>query len=205
MKYFVDKNISILDSKALSFFKKSNALSLFRDIDIFIATYSPIDNTQQYNKLVFGIIKICKNHSVKLKYNNPLHYKELVIIEQNKPLTEKTLWGGVSLKKVDVEKDFVQKLLVVNQYGILGFEIHKRKHEKLKVLEGIVIVLYSNHKKIGWKNGLLNIQIGLPESKFEFVPNDEHGIIALTNAVIEETSTNHLDDLVYVFRSKQIN
>jgi hypothetical protein len=31
------------------------------------------------------------------------------------------------------------------------------------------------------------------------MPYDEHGILALTDCVIEEKSDNHLDDLVFVY------
>lgn len=129
----------------------------------------------------------------------PIYNKEIIPISKPARLTERTAWGGVALKKVDVEKDYIQKLLVINAYGLLGFEIHKLKHEQLKILEGVCLVLYSNHADPNWKQGEVRVRLGVPGDKFEFLPKDEHGIIALTNSVIEETSTNQLDDLTYIF------
>jgi len=130
---------------------------------------------------------------------------EVIPISKSAPLTEKTAWGGVALKKVDVEKNYIRKLLVIAKHGVLGFEIHKLKHEKLKILEGVCIVLFSNHANSNWKQGKISVELGATGDKFEFLPNDEHGIIALTNCVIEERSTNHLDDLVYIFKASQVS
>lgn len=160
--------------------------------------------TDEYNNILKNIIVIIKKHPVS-GVQSPLHNQELPVIKQHKPLTEETAWGGVALKKVDVEKDFIQKLLVINRYGILGFEIHKEKYEKLKVLEGIVLLLYSNHKNPLWKEGVVSMTISAPNDTGDLPPYDEHGMIALTNCVVEETSTNHLDDLVFIFESSQVD
>ena len=84
----------------------------------------------------------------------------------------------------------------------MGFEYHKLKHEKLKILEGKCVLFYSNHKSKGWEKGQICYKLAKPYDKFEFCPYDEHGIIALKNSVIEETSTNDLDDLVFVYTLK---
>lgn len=162
-----------------------------------------IKNTAEYNLILRKIITIMKRYKLP-KVNNLIHKREIKEIFRSAPLSEKTVWGGVTLKKVDVEKDFIQKLLVVNKLGILGFEIHNFKHEKLRILEGVCLVLYSNHHHNDWKKGRVSIKLGFINDKFEFYPKDEHGIIALTDCVIEETSTNHLDDLVYIFPSQQV-
>ena len=173
-----------------------------REVNSYVKTIKSIATTSQYDNIVKKLISLFKNKSLdSAKFT--LFYKEKVAISKSKPLTEKTPWGGVALKKVDVGKNYIRKLLVIKKHGVLGFEIHKLKHEKLKIVEGTCIVLYSSHSKPGWKPGKVSVKIASTGDKFEFLPNDEHGIIALTNCVIEETSTNHLDDLVYIFKAEQ--
>ncbi len=158
----------------------------------------------EYQKILEKLIAIIKKTKTS-KAKDYLYQKEIEPIKKHKPLTEPTDWGGVTLKKVDVSRDFIQKLLVIGKYGILGFEIHKKKLENLKVLEGECLVFYSNHKSPAWKKGKVTVKLASRGAKFTFQPYDEHGIIALTNCVVEETSTNHLDDLTYIFKSQQVN
>lgn len=161
-----------------------------------------VKSGQEYNHTLEKIIKIIQKFS--LKQATKLFYKEIQLVNKDDPLSEKTAWGGVNLKKIDVEKDYINKLLVIKKYGILGFEIHKVKLEELKILEGICLILYSNHESKGWVKGEITVKLVSNGDKFKFLPYDEHGIVALTNCVIEEQSTNHLDDLVYIFNSDQI-
>ncbi|MBU1499648.1 hypothetical protein KKE48_02160, partial [Patescibacteria group bacterium] len=125
-------------------------------------------------RLIIGLSK------KKYKYNlkTPLFNQEIKLIKAKKPLSEATAWGGVNLKKVDVAKNYIKKLLVIRKYGILGYEYHKKKIERLKILEGYCLV---------------NFKLAKPGDKFKYVPGEEHGVVALTNCVIEEQSTNNLD------------
>ena len=163
-----------------------------------------LNTKEDYQHFLVSIILADKQNPQSASNPSKLFKDELIQINKGKPLTEKTQWGGVSLKKVDVARDFIQKLLVINTYGILGFEIHKYKLEKLKILEGTCLVLYSNHKANEWKKGRVKIDLAKKGDKFEFQPNDEHGIIALTECIIEETSTNHLDDSIFIFKADQV-
>lgn len=160
---------------------------------------SSFSSQEEYARIVSGMLSLIREHPMSID-GTELHSKEIGPIQKGVALTEKTLWGGVSLKNVDVAKDFIRKLLVVNGLGVLGFEYHDLKLEKLKVLEGYPLVIFSNHSSKGWKEGKLSWKISAPGDRFTFLPSDEHGIIALTNSVIEETSTNHLDDLRFIYR-----
>ncbi len=162
-----------------------------------------ISSEKEYNKLLQQIIALAKKYPLHKKQGS-LFTKALKEGTKNYPLAEPTVWGGVSLKEVNVEKDYIRKLLVVKQYGILGFEIHKEKLEKLHVLEGICLLISSQHSKEGFKQGVVNISLGEKGSKVVLEPGDEHGIIVLTDCVIEEQSTNHLTDLVYIFNTSQV-
>lgn len=177
---------------------------ILKKLTSYIKTLQPVSRTVQYNSVIKKIVSLTKNIEILPKAKFPIYDKEIIPISKSVPLTEKTPWGGVSLKKIDVEKNYIRKLLVIAKHGVLGFEIHKLKHERLKILEGVCIVLYSNHANPNWKKGKISVKLGVPRGKFEFLPNDEHGIIALTKCVIEETSTNHLDDLVYIFPALQV-
>ena len=163
----------------------------------------PIASEKGYNTLLAKIIGLAKKQSLQ-KTQGALFAKEMEQATSNYPLSEPTDWGGVPLKEVNVDKDYIRKLLVVKQYGILGFEIHKEKLEKLKVLEGICLLISSQHNKKGWQKGQVSIALGKKGDKVILQPGDEHGIIALTNCVIEEESTNHLTDLTYIFKFAQI-
>lgn len=198
MNYFLDAS-NLLTRRAKRYFRKDN--QAFLELANYFKTIRSINSTAQYNNILQKIVSSAKNGKPLPIKNFPIYEKEILPISKSAPLTEKTAWGGVSLKKVDVEKNYIRKLLVIGRYGVLGFEIHKLKHERLKILEGACIVLYSNHGSRNWEPGKITVKLGVPGDKFEFLPNDEHGIIALSNAVIEERSTNHLDDLVYIFKA----
>ncbi len=167
-----------------------------RELKGLITKTKTINSEIEFKKFINAILKIVNNQ--KFKFANSKKFREEIdLISKNEVLVEQTPWGGVTLKKVDVEKDYIQKLLIIKNNGVLGFEIHNEKLEKLKIIEGIFLVLYVSHKK---DKNVINLKIGTTNSKFTFYPKDEHGIIALTNGIIQETSTNHLDDLVYTFK-----
>ena len=187
MKYFLDK--------------KSNVK--IPTITKLVAGAKDFRSKSDYQEFLENIIKALKQTSRKTKKTS-IFPKEIIPIENNKPLTEKTSWGGACLKNVDVEKDFIRKLLVIRKHGILGFEIHRKKLEKLQILGGECFVLYSNHKSKNWQKGKISLTYAAPNDRFEFSPMDEHGIVAITDCVIEETSTNHLDDLTYIFKADQV-
>ena len=194
MSYFLDANG----------FVSKNTDPIFKKLAAYIKTVKSITTTDQYNTFIKKVILIFRDSKILPSTKFPIYEKEIVQISKSVPLTEKTPWGGVVLKNVDVDKDYIRKLLVIGKHGVLGFEIHKLKHERLKIIEGVCIVLYSNHANAKWKEGKISVKVGVPGDRFEFLPNDEHGIIALTNMVIEEKSTNHLDDLVYIFAASQV-
>ena len=157
----------------------------------------PVNSEPEYNLLLKKVIALAKKQ-YHFKLKTPLFNQEIKLIKQKLALSEPTVWGGVNLKLVDVAKNKIRKLLVIKKYGILGFEVHKAKIEKLNILEGKCLMIHSQGKnKIG-------VNLVKPGDKFKFLPGDEHGVIALTNCVIEEQSTNHLDDLIFIYNSQQI-
>lgn len=189
-----------LDEK--SFQKNTSTRALYARLHTAVKQRS-ITTPTAYNAFLKDIIKTLRNNQGKSK-KMALFEKEVKDLTIHSPLIEITPWGGVCIKKVDTAKNFVQKLLIVREYGILGFEIHNKKLERLHILEGNCLLISSQHAKKNWKRGQVVISLGQKGDKAVLQPEDEHGIIALTNCVIEETSTNNLDDLVFIFPSKQV-
>lgn len=174
------------------------------DLTALLSSTPAIESEEAYNAMLFSMNEVIKKHDMLFQAPSPLYTKEIEPIKAKKALTEPTPWGGVSLKKVDVENDYIQKLLVIGKYGILGFEIHDYKHEHLNVLEGLCLFIHSVHNDSNWKEGVINVSLVKPKDTITLLPGDEHGMIALTDCVVEETSTNHLDDLIFIFNSNQI-
>jgi len=113
--------------------------------------------------------------------------------------------GLVFLNEILATIQIIGAVITILGVSILSFEIHEEKYEKLKVLEGIVIMLYSNHKNPDWKEGKVSATISASGDTGDLSPFDEHGMIALTDCVVEETSTNHLDDLIFIFSSSRVS
>lgn len=172
-----------------------------KDLQNYLEKNNEFASQSSYTALIQGIKSVIKKHSDLFTLETPFHAKEIDPIEKKRALTELTPWGGVSLKKVDVTRNYIRKLLVVNALGVLGFEYHDFKHERLKVLEGVCLLICSNHKNRGWKKGRVLITLSVQGDKAALLPYDEHGVIALSNWVIEEQSTNHLDDLIFIYTS----
>lgn len=201
MKYYIDPKNSLLTKKTAKAFKNH---SLKKSLDEICPEIKSLKNLNSFQKLVNRIVATAKSEKIPPTKIN-IHPKEISEIKKMKPLTEKTIWGGVSLKKVDVGENYIRKLLVINKFGILGFEFHKQKIENLKILEGYCLVIYSCHKAKTWEKGKIEIKLATVGDKFHFEPYDEHGIIALSDCTVEETSTNNLDDLFYIFKLSQSN
>src|SRR3972149_7298113 len=153
MNYFLDAAGFMPNRSKTRLTKDSN--NVFKELNSYIKTVKSISSTNQYNNIIKKIVSLVNNKILPSR-KFPIYDNEIIPISKSAPLTEKTPWGDVVLKNVDVDKNYIRKLLVVAKYGVLGFEIHKKKHEKLKILEGVCIVLYSNHAKSGWKSGKIN-------------------------------------------------
>lgn len=177
--------------------------SMLKALKKLLKNTGKINSEKEYNQLLVQIITLTKTYPLP-KNQGHLFRKELQEATRSYPLSEPTPWGGVPIKAVDVEKDYIRKLLVIKQYGILGFEIHKYKLEKLNILEGICLLIASQRSAKDWQKGQVSVALGKKGNKVVLEPGDEHGIIALTNCVIEEQSTNHLTDLSYIFESDQV-
>jgi mannose-6-phosphate isomerase-like protein (cupin superfamily) len=86
--------------------------------------------------------------------------------------------------------DYVGKLLFVRQGEALSLQYHEVKEETLRVLEGELELVTGTDVE-----HLESNLIG-PEIVFHLPPGTLHRMIAVTDCLLLEVSTNHLDDVV---------
>lgn len=184
--------------------KNPKVTMLLRQIQTLLASCGNVDDQKAYDALILNMQPVIVAAKKLLVSPDITFSDELEAILKDAPLTHKTVWGGVVYKFVDVKNNKIKKLLVVKAGGVLGFEYHKKKLEKLRVMEGSCLLFSSKHNKQGWKKGNVNVRFATVGATVTLQPGDEHGIVALSNCILRETSTNHLDDLEYVFSSPQL-
>lgn len=154
----------------------------------------PIHNKKEYTKFIKRVTRIISKHREELTIPNPIFKVEM----ENLPKDELNLvipaWGGVAPKVVDVKNEIRMKYLIVKQAlspsGVLGPEYHILKDEHLTILEGFVILIGSEPE--AWKNGQVTMTFAGPGDTCTLHPGNRHGIIALTNTVIQEDANNTL-------------
>ena len=87
-------------------------------------------------------------------------------------------------------KDYVGKILFVRQGEALSLQYHEVKEETLRVLEGTLDLVTGADVE-----HLENHRIG-PETVFHIPPGTLHRMVAVTDCLLLEVSTTHLDDVV---------
>lgn len=165
---------------------------------------NPSFSTQaEYDNVVAKLHELIKPITQKAGQAGELYAHDIHEITRKAPLTEPVVWGGITYQFVDIAGNKVKKNLVVGRGGTLGFEYHDFKHEQLDVFEGFCIFISSIHGSDGWQEGNVTLQLATKGDTITFLPKDEHGLIALTDCVVQETSTFHLEDLIFIFNSSQ--
>ncbi len=87
-------------------------------------------------------------------------------------------------------ENYVGKILFIRQGEALSLQYHEVKEETLRVLEGTLELVTGPDIK-----QLENHQIG-PETVFHVPPRTLHRMVAVTDCLLLEVSTTHLDDVV---------
>ena len=102
-----------------------------------------------------------------------------------KPWGKEVIWAET--------KDYVGKLLYINEGHKLSLQYHEEKEETILVVAGELEVLISGHGRMGISS--LKLSEG---DTYHVTPGTIHRFAASlgTNVVIAEVSTNHLDDVV---------
>jgi hypothetical protein len=177
--------------------------SLVRELSHFVNGTPAIHDEESYSAFLNSIAKIITGHQAALEMPTPLFDIEIQPILKGYEYRFQTQWGGV-VNKLLTSNDGawydVQKYLVIQQKGMLGLEYHEHKHEELQVKEGLCIGISSIHRSEDWKEGYVTLMLMKPGDACVMEPGDEHGLIALTNCVVEETATKDSGgDLYFVF------
>jgi len=173
------------------------------EIARFVDSSKPADSDETYTDFLTGITEIIKNYALQLTADTPIFQQRLARIGRHEQ-TIATNWGGVFFREASEAKNHVEKYLIVKQAidpsGVLGFEYHKRKKEKLQIEEGYVLLMQVDTP------GSIALTYAGQGKTCELQPPVGHGIIPLTNATILETSNYELDadDLLFIFKPKQV-
>jgi hypothetical protein len=179
-------------------------LDLFvRELTVFVDGTGTIHNAVEFNSFLKRAGGIIARHQAELELESPLFDREIQSIHEGWEFRFPTPWGGVANKDLSTSDDVyyaVRKYLVIQQKGMLGFECHENKLEELQVLEGLCIGISSIHGAPGWEKGCVALTFMKPGDRCVMEPGDEHGIIALTNCVVEEKAKNDTGgDLEFIF------
>ena len=86
--------------------------------------------------------------------------------------------------------DYVGKILFIRQGEALSLQYHEVKVETLRVLEGTLDLVTGTDVA-----HLETHRVG-PETVFHIPPGTLHRMVAFTDCLLLEVSTNHLDDVV---------
>ncbi len=164
------------------------------EVKIFINESLPIHNKQEYVKFIQGVTGIISRHSAELAIPTPRYDDEMRLLEDDELNLVIPAWGGVAPQEVSKKKQIREKLLIIRQAkspsGVLGMEHHTLKDEYLTVLEGYVILMGSQSDE--WDQGRVTLTFAGPGDTCALHPGNRHGIIAITNSVIEEHANNTL-------------
>lgn len=125
----------------------------------------------------------------------PLFKKHREIIAGGGSSVIPTGWGGVHV--LSYQHPEVEKFLVVDQGRFLAFEKHAEKTETLFGEEGVGVLVYRCELTTQLRSELIE-----PGWTRTLRPGQEHTIIALSNLVVRERSTDPLgmdQDLIFIF------
>lgn len=168
-------------------------------ITAFVDSSKPVDNDETYTAFLGGVTEIIKKYASRLTAETPIFHQRLPRIGHHEQ-TIATGWGGVFFTFASEADNRVEKYLIVQQAtdpsGVLGFEYHNRKVEKLRIEEGYALLMKAD------ASGVVSLTFVGPRDTCELQPPTAHGIIPLTNTAILETSNYELDaaDLLFIFR-----
>lgn len=162
-----------------------------------------VKSDETYTAFLGGITEFIKKYALQLTTETPIYDQRLPRIGRHEQ-TIKTGWGGVFFREASEANDHVEKYLIVKQAidpsGVLGFEYHEKKIEKLRVEEGYALLMKANSP------GNVSLTFAGPGDTCELQPPIAHGVIPLTNTTILEISNYELDadDLKFIFQPVKI-
>lgn len=84
-----------------------------------------------------------------------------------------------------VNEKYAGKIIEVDEGKRLSLQYHKKKHETMYLLEGLIRMIHNDNE--------LEIK---PGSSIEIKPGDRHRVTAIVKSRIVEVSTPELDDVI---------
>mgnify|MGYP003135702976 FL=1 len=102
-----------------------------------------------------------------------------------KPWGKEVIWAET--------KDYVGKLLYINEGHKLSLQYHEQKEETILVVSGTLEIIVSGHGR----RGISTLKLSEGDT-YHVTPGTVHRFAATcgTNVVLAEVSTNYLDDVV---------
>ena len=102
-----------------------------------------------------------------------------------KPWGKEVIWAET--------KDYVGKLLYINEGHKLSLQYHEQKEETILVISGTLEIIVSGHGR----RGISTLKLSEGDT-YHVTPGTVHRFAATcgTNVVLAEVSTNYLDDVV---------
>ena len=166
-----------------------------------------VGDEDAYKGFLDGVAGVILPHKDELIIPTPLFDKEMAELDRKGEFGFLTPWGGVLFydKHRDSKGYYTIKkdLVIRGPARVLGIvEFHNEKFEQLDFKEGYAIAI-SSDKRDG---RLMNMVLAKPGTHVVLDPMYYHGIITLTNCVVEENATKDTGtDLHYVFSPYQPN
>lgn len=136
---------------------------------------------------------------MRIDLPTPMFRKHRAVIAAGGDSVIPTSWGGVHV--LSYEHPEVEKFLVVDQGRFLAFEKHAEKVETLFGEEGLGVLVYTCEV-----TGVLRAETIEPGWTRTLQPGQEHTIIALSNLLVRERSTDPRgmdQDLIFIFTPNQ--
>ncbi|MFH1503105.1 MAG: cupin domain-containing protein [Candidatus Diapherotrites archaeon] len=111
------------------------------------------------------------------------------------PCTVKKPWGKevwLELWEDSNGRGYCYKRIYINKGEKTSFQYHERKIETNYIIEGKAEVWLENEK------GKIEKRLMKADDSFTVVPPRKHRVIALTDIILQEVSTPHVDDVIRV-------
>lgn len=182
--------------------------ALVAELTEFINSTQQISFAAEFNAMLRGVAEIIDKHQEVPTLPTPIFDKGMTPEKRKSEFGFNVPWGRVTPKDLHTEDDDhydVRKFLIIQQKGMLGFEYHKKKHEELLVKEGLCIGISSTFGTPEYEKGQVTLTFMKPGDHCVLEPLDNHGVIALTKCVLEETASDDTgSDLYFIFPAEQV-
>jgi hypothetical protein len=168
----------------------------FAEIARELDALSPIDSDAAFNRYCRSACRIWSDQFPDGIGRTSEEFEQLLArVGQGGDDVIPTGWGGVIITLCDDPR--IEKFLVVNRGKWLALEKHEQKDERLKVKEGVGLILWRPYNERA-----LTVEVVGPNAQFHFKPGMEHCLIGTEDLFVFERSTDPKgmdQDLVFIY------